>query len=112
MDSGSRGPAVLGETPYCLTCGKVVPKMPEETWEEWEALRYCDPTCQPKRLDRDELIAEVEFLVGSVGPQNLAHRLGYAIGSLARRLERSGRPDLAHRFDRIDSAARRQRRAA
>lgn len=36
----------IGEPPRCASCGRVPPKLPEQTWAEWEALTHCDgDTC-------------------------------------------------------------------
>lgn len=36
----------IGEPPSCASCGRVPPKLPEQTWAAWEALTHCDgDTC-------------------------------------------------------------------
>lgn len=42
-----------------------------------------------------ELAAEVEWLTGTDHPANIANRLGFDPATLAKRLRRAGRPDLA-----------------
>jgi hypothetical protein len=90
-------------TPYCLHCGRVCPKTLEQTWTDWEAMRFCDDTCErAHRLPRDELIEELELLLGTDHLNSIARRLGYRPDSLARRLQRCGRPDLARHFNRLE----------
>lgn len=92
-------PEQIPDTPRCRACGKVPPKVLEQTWEDWEAMEYCDQACRRQaRWSRSELVTEVEFLVGTDTPANIAQRLGYKPGSLARRLHRMGRLDIATRF--------------
>lgn len=57
-----------------------------------------------------EVIAEVEHLLGTDHPANIAHRLGYAsVAGLVRILDRNGRRDLAGHFH---AARAEERRAA
>lgn len=57
-------------------------------------------------MNARELIAEVEWLIGTDTPERIAQRLGYTrTKSLCRRLERAGRYDLARRFDLSDRRA-------
>jgi hypothetical protein len=89
-------------TPYCLHCGKVCPKLPEQTWEQWEELTFCDNSCRgAHRLSGDELLTELGLLIGTDTPSGIARRLGCQPKSLARRLMRMGRSDLAKTFERV-----------
>lgn len=55
-----------------------------------------------------EVIAEVEWLMGTDSVERIARRLGYATpNSLARVLHREGRHDLARPFDGAHRAAHR-----
>lgn len=82
-------------------------------WGHWQRLLgpLAIPPTKPLRppprgpLTRDELVAEVEHLLGTDHPGKIAARLGYQPLSLARRLTRCGRRDLARRFDRVESKA-------
>jgi predicted RNase H-like nuclease len=59
-------------------------------------------TAGPARLTLDELLDEINLLVGSDHPASIAHRLGYrSPDNLARRLYRAGLDDLARRFQRV-----------
>jgi hypothetical protein len=60
---------------------------------------------QPSRWSRAELIVEVEWLLGWDSPVLIAHRLGYELDSLQRRLKRAGRVDLARGLGRGPVAA-------
>ena len=56
----------IGEPPRCLHCGKVPPKVLEQTWAEWEAITFCGTACRrAHHLPRAELLAEVEHPIGS-----------------------------------------------
>jgi hypothetical protein len=58
----------------------------------------------PARLTLEELLAEIDLLIGSDHPARIAHRLGYrSPDNLARRLYRAGMADLAQRFQRVDA---------
>lgn len=58
---------------------------------------------------RDELVAEVEHLLGTDSGDGIAARLNLGTRShLARRLQRAGRPDLAQRIIDTGIAARDQ----
>jgi hypothetical protein len=49
--------------------------------------------------DREHVVGEVEWLLGTDRPARIARRLGYrSCEALAKRLQRSGRPDLASHF--------------
>lgn len=87
-------------TPTCRTCGNIPPKTPDITWTQWERLRYCDEQCDPRppRWRRDELLAELQLLLGTDEPASIARRLGIRPRSLVRRLDRYGRHDLARHF--------------
>ena len=53
-------------------------------------------------LRRDYIVGEVEHILGSDAPDNIARRLGYSRPQhLARMLERAGRDDLASHFRRV-----------
>lgn len=55
-----------------------------------------------------DLIADVEWILEDADPPATLIRLGYLnAGSLARRLHRAGRPDLARPFWRLDGQNRR-----
>jgi hypothetical protein len=97
-------PSTIPDTPRCYTCGKVPPKTLDQTWQQWEAMRYCDTAC--RKFEINELIAEVEFIIGTDHPENIAQRLGYKPASLSRRLSRAGRADLAAPFTRVDTYQR------
>jgi hypothetical protein len=61
--------------------------------------------CQNQQPIAD-LIEDVEWLRGTDSPENIAARVGYPrVASLARRLERADRPDLARIFDRQEMAS-------
>lgn len=89
-------------TPRCLHCGKVCPKLPEQTWDQWEAMTFCDAGCKrAHRLARDELLEELEHLLGTDRLASIARRLGSNPKALAKRLHRMGRHDLALPFERV-----------
>jgi hypothetical protein len=62
-------------------------------------MRYCDPEC--RHAETYKLIDEIEFILGTDHPANIARRLGYKPTTLSQRLLRAGRPDLANHFWRV-----------
>jgi hypothetical protein len=89
----------IPDTPRCKACGKIPPKVLDQTWQQWEAMRYCGTEC--RRYEVNQLIAELDFIIGTDHPENIARRLGYKPTTLSRRLIRSGRADLARHFERV-----------
>jgi hypothetical protein len=50
---------------------------------------------------RDELVEDVEHLLGYDRPLRIVERVGSTPSAVARALHRAGRPDLARPFDRL-----------
>lgn len=102
--------------PICKLCGNEIPFGPHRRRgrDEWLARAYCNRTCAGRaRTDPNapdnlaDLIEDAEFLLDPTGPRGsryeLARRLGYSNPeSLAKRLYRAGRKDLANAFDSDD----------
>jgi hypothetical protein len=81
-------------TPYCQQCGKVCPKLPEQSWEQWEALKYCDQRCAGAPL-----VEDVEWMIRTErGLSEICQRVGRKPATLAKALGRAGRDDLAAVF--------------
>lgn len=53
---------------------------------------------RPHNRARHIYVEEVELLLGTDSPENIARRLGLKPASLARALEREGRGDIAREF--------------
>ena len=109
------------ESKSCLGCGCTIHRTKQSNWN-WAKQKYCSPDCAGKSspraqeslakmlegsrrryaLQRDYVIGELEFLIGTDTTENLAVRLGYKKGipSLYRALERWEREDLIARLER------------
>lgn len=64
------------------------------------------PDMPERQRRRDQVLEELDLLLGTDAPASIARRLGYSSPkNLARVLHRWGRPDLAQRFDTVSAAA-------
>ena len=104
----------------CPVCGNPLQRRPKEAPSQWERRTYCSWSCSSRdhnherhAAGREALIEDLERLIGTDRPLAVAARLGYdKPRSLARRLQRAGRPDLACVFDQIGRADRSRAREA
>lgn len=65
------------------------------------ATRIGEHSLARHQAEREHIVSEVEFLIGTDCVVSLAQRLGYTkVESLSRRLLKLGREDLANRVDR------------
>jgi hypothetical protein len=72
-----------------------------ERSRQWRESVRVNPDGRPTRMPLEELLAELELLVGTDNPANIAQRLNYRSPvNLARRLYRNGLVDIANRFER------------
>lgn len=74
-------------------------------WHQWRRTGRTWPIKPSNRgrrgwakTDTTGLIAELEFLTGTDHPARIAQRLGFDPDTLAKRLNRAGRPDLATHY--------------
>lgn len=98
----------------CQTCGqplvrKVWSRGERESTTKFNARRYCDQECaKPARTraltrgskprNHAELLEDLEWIIGTDHPDNIARRLGYSNAeNLERVLHKWRRPDLAAR---------------
>lgn len=101
----------------CAECGAALTRRPGEHVTNYGRRVYCNRTCAAKgkgrvtaeRRTRERaqyVTTEVEHLLGSDHPGNIARRLGYAdLDSLVHRLRVWGRDDLVGRLLRARAAA-------
>jgi hypothetical protein len=100
----------VGDARQCDHCGADYYRGTESA-ARFRRRRYCSVRCATAvnnapgcREGHDEaLIEDVEFLLGTDTMHNIANRLGFARpDSLARRMYRVGRPDLAQVLQRAE----------
>jgi hypothetical protein len=100
----------------CVNCGKAYTRRPDQTRAKFAEAVYCSRACSSRhararqnahyaqmRADRME---DVEWIIDSDSPENVAARLGYKnVHALIRMCERWERPDLATKLRRRLEAA-------
>ena len=97
----------------CKGCPNALRRRPDESWARYEAREFCSSGCSGRanstaaaEARRQAKLEDVEWLVGTDSPQNIATRLGYKdLGNLTAVLQRWGRDDLAQRLIRGAVAA-------
>lgn len=112
-------PAPLGLVPQCQACGESIPRPTDGRGRpRWMRQKFCSNACRPKRPRQTlsweamaaDFIEDVEDLLGQgVSEWEVCRRLDRSAGTIARRLSRWGRGDLATEFWVVDQ---RQRQAA
>ena len=97
----------------CKGCPNTLTRRPDESWARFDAREFCSSGCSGRanstaaaEARRQAKLEDVEWLVGTDSPQNIATRLGYKdLGNLTAVLQRWGRDDLAQRLTRGAVAA-------
>lgn len=92
----------------CEHCGNQYARTRDESGSHWRARKYCGRSCagaaawiKSSTTKREARIEDVEWLLGTDSPDNIATRLGYKdAANLVTVLKRWGRPDLAARLAR------------
>lgn len=92
----------------CRQCGNQYARTRDESKAHWQARKFCGRSCagvaarlKQVKGKREERIEDVEWLLGTDSPDNIAARLGYKdAANLATLLRRWDRPDLAARLAR------------
>jgi hypothetical protein len=113
----------------CEHCGQTFERRPNQEAWQFNRQRFCGNSCSARwkvahtthastgNLDglraaletlaakREQTLEDLEWIIGTDSPENVAHRLGYAsVKSLERVLHRWGRPDLASRLQAVNAA--------
>ena len=102
---------MAADTKACGNCGKEYSRRPDQTRRQFAESTYCSRACTSRhararqtakyaqmRADRME---DVEWIIDSDSPENVAARLGYKnVHALIRMCERWERPDLATKLRR------------
>jgi len=97
----------------CKGCPNVLRRRHDESWARYEAREFCSSGCSGRAKSlaaaearRTQRIEDVEWIVGTDSPENVATRLGYKdLGSLLKTLRRWGRDDLADQLTEAEAAA-------
>lgn len=92
----------------CRQCGNQYARTRDESKHHWQVRKFCGRTCmgiaarRAREADkRTQRIEDVEWLLGTDRPDNIARRLGYAdLASLTKVLRRWDRNDLVARLNR------------
>ena len=98
-------------TRHCPVCEHPLTRHDNERESAFKVRVFCSPSCASKAgsearaasaaAERQSLIEDLEWIIGTDSPQHVAQRLGYAnADNLWRVLCRWGRHDLAARLDR------------
>ena len=104
----------MTDTRACERCGKAYTRRPDCSRKQFTETRFCSRTCRNfyashKRTEnvRRDRIEDIEWILDSDSPENVARRLGYKnAGVLIRMCERWDRPDLAARlYRRMEGSA-------
>lgn len=92
----------------CEWCGNQFARTRAESPAHWRARKFCGRSCagssarvRQMNAARSARIEDLEWIIGTDSPQNVAHRLGYAsLPNLLTVLRRWGRNDLSERLTR------------
>lgn len=92
----------------CEQCGNQYARTRDESQAHWKARKFCGRSCagaaawiKTAATKREARIEDVEWLLGTDSPDNIATRLGYKDATtLVTLLKRWDRPDLAARLTR------------
>ena len=84
----------------CKGCGGDFTRNLRESQTQFRWRAYCNEECkaQGRQRQRQYIVGEVRFLVGTDSSENLAKRLGYSINYVRDILSGEGEPELAARF--------------
>lgn len=97
----------------CEQCGATYECPRWENPGAWAARRYCGQRCSAAaarvrraegRRDPNDIIEDVEWIIGTDQPINVAARVGLTLDGLRDVLNRQGRTDLADRLRLRESA--------
>lgn len=91
----------------CEQCGAPIARRPYDSLNAWAARRYCGQRCSAAaarvrraetRRNPAEIVEDVEWIIGTDQPINVAARVGLTLDGLRDVLNRQGRTDLADRL--------------
>lgn len=100
----------------CQQCEQPLERRHKESTGDWERRKFCSRSCKTKaqmkerqpvfretrelrQAEREYVISELEFLLGTDNAESLASRLGYKnLKSLRQMVDHAGREDLSQRL--------------